>query len=122
MTSRSVTFGSRSVSGNICKENQDNLCTTIFLSENRAIYDIMWKKCCRAGEATDDNIIRRMRFVCCISKGKNIHSEYVIYVAFPRQQTLRERAINLLYGAMHASFFFFCLQVFFRIFSAAVNT
>ena len=60
-----------------------------------------------AGEDTDDNIIQGMRFVCCISRGKNTHPEYAIYVAFPRQQSLRERALNLLYGAMHA-FFFVC--------------
>ena len=31
-------------------------------SENRAFYDIMWKKYCREKEAIYDNIIRRMRF------------------------------------------------------------
>ena len=25
-------------------------------SENRAVYEIMWKKYCRAGQATDDNM------------------------------------------------------------------
>ena len=40
----SVTLSLRSVSGKISKKNQNNLCsTTIFLSESRAVYDIMWK-------------------------------------------------------------------------------
>jgi hypothetical protein len=33
-----------------------------------------------------------MRIVCWIPKATNTHSEYVIRVAFPRQQWLRERA------------------------------
>ena len=45
----------------------------------------------RAGQATDDNIIRRMRFACWITKTTDTHSEYVILIAFPRQQLLGER-------------------------------
>jgi hypothetical protein len=44
----------------------------------------------RAGQATDDNIIRRMRFACRIIKATDTHSEYVIRTAFPLQQWLRE--------------------------------
>jgi hypothetical protein len=51
----------------------------------------------RAGQATDDNIIQRMRFVCWITKATDIHSEYVILVAFPRRQWLGERASVLRY-------------------------
>jgi hypothetical protein len=46
----------------------------------------------RAGQATDDNIIRRMRFTCWITKATDTQSEYVILIAFPRQQWSRERA------------------------------
>jgi len=36
--------------------------------ENRALYEVMWKnKHGRVGQATDDNVIRRMRFVCRIN-------------------------------------------------------
>jgi hypothetical protein len=52
----------------------------------------MLKKCGTAGQATEDNIIRRMRFACWITKATDTHSEYVIVIAFPRQQWLRERA------------------------------
>jgi hypothetical protein len=48
-----------------------------------------------AGQATDDNIIRRMRFACWIIKATDTHSEYVILIAFPLQQWLRERASML---------------------------
>jgi hypothetical protein len=44
-----------------------------------------------ARQVTDDNIIRRMRFACRITKATGTHSEYVIIIAFPRQQWLRER-------------------------------
>jgi hypothetical protein len=49
----------------------------------------------RAGQVTDDNITRRMRFACWITKATDTHSEYVILIAFPRQQRLRERASML---------------------------
>jgi hypothetical protein len=38
----------------------------------------------RAREATDDNIIRRMRFACWVTKATDTHSEYVTLIAFPR--------------------------------------
>jgi hypothetical protein len=51
----------------------------------------------RAAQATDGNIIRRMRFACWITKATDTHSEYVIFIAFPRQEWLRERASMLHY-------------------------
>jgi hypothetical protein len=35
-----------------------------------------------ARQATDDDIIRRMRFACRITKATDTHSEYVILIAF----------------------------------------
>jgi hypothetical protein len=35
-----------------------------------------------AGQATDDYIIRRMRFACWIPKATNTHSEHEIRIAF----------------------------------------
>jgi hypothetical protein len=49
----------------------------------------------RAGQATDDNIIRRMRFEYWVTKSTDTHSEYIILIAFPLQQWLRERASML---------------------------
>ena len=45
-----------------------------------------------ARQATDDNIIRRMRVACWITKATDTHLEYVVLIAFQRQQWLRERA------------------------------
>jgi len=50
-----------------------------------------------ARQATDDNIIRRMRFACWIHKATGTHSEYVIFIAFLLQQNLHERAAILRY-------------------------
>ena len=46
-------------------------------------------------QATDDNM--RMRIACWINKATNTHSEYVIFIAFPLQQWLQERASLLRY-------------------------
>jgi hypothetical protein len=69
----------------------------IFFSENRAVYEIMWKNTVQTRQATGDNIIRRMRFACWITKATDIHTQYVILISFPRQQSLRERALMLRY-------------------------
>jgi len=56
------------------------------------------EKYCRAGQDTDGNIIRLMRFACWITKATATHSEYVILIVFfPRQQWLQERAFMLRY-------------------------
>jgi hypothetical protein len=36
--------------------------------------------------ATDENVLRCMRSACWITKTTNTQSEYVILIAFPRQQ------------------------------------
>jgi hypothetical protein len=46
----------------------------------------------RARQATGDKKIRRMRFACRVTKVTDTHWVYVILVAFPRQQWLRERS------------------------------
>ena len=46
----------------------------------------------RAGETTDDNRTRRMRFACWITMATDTGSECVIPTPFSRQQWLRERA------------------------------
>ena len=50
-----------------------------------------------AGEATEENIIWRMRFECPLTNATDTHSGYAILIAFPRQQWLRERASILCY-------------------------
>jgi hypothetical protein len=51
----------------------------------------------RPRQATDNNITRRMRFACWITKSTDTHSEYVILIAFPRQQWVGERVLILSY-------------------------
>ena len=46
-------------------------------------------------EATDGSIIRRMRLACWITMATDSHPEYVILIAFPRQQWLRTCASML---------------------------
>jgi len=46
----------------------------------------------RAGQATGDVIIRRLHFTCWVTMAADKHSEYIIHIAFPRQQWLCERA------------------------------
>jgi hypothetical protein len=67
------------------------LCSITFSQKSCRLWDNV-EKFCGATEATDDNILRRMRFVCWITKATDTHSEYVILIAFPLQQWLRERA------------------------------
>jgi hypothetical protein len=55
------------------------------------------KKYCTAGQATDDDITRRMRRVYWINKDTGTLSEYLIHTAFSQQQWLRERASMLRY-------------------------
>jgi hypothetical protein len=59
--------------------------------ERSCRFVIMWKKSGRARQASDDNIIRRMRFACCMIEDTNTHSEYVILIVFPQQHWLRKR-------------------------------
>jgi len=48
-------------------------------------------------KATDDNVVRRMHFACCIHTATETHSEYLILIAFPLQQWLDESAKTILY-------------------------
>ena len=52
------------------------------------------EKYCRAGQATDDDMVRIARW---IPKATNRHSEYVIFIAFPLQLWLHKRASILCY-------------------------
>ena len=54
----------------------------------------MWKHTVKP-EVTDINIIWRMRIACWITKATNTQSRYVILIAFPLQQWLHERPLNV---------------------------
>ena len=53
--------------------------------------------CGKAGQATDENIMRRMRIAYWINKATKTQSEYVILIVFARQQWLHEHASVLRY-------------------------
>jgi hypothetical protein len=75
------------------RENQTHFLYKIILfSENRAVYEIMWKNMV-VRQAAEDNIIWRMRFVCWIIKAAHILRICNTYVI----QWLRERALILRY-------------------------
>ena len=66
----------------------------------------------RTRQATDDNIIRRMPFARSITKATDTHSEYVIPIAFLRQQWLREHASILrLYVHCLSCIYFPCYTI-----------
>jgi hypothetical protein len=84
--SRSVFLRMRNILDTSCTEIQNTYC--LFgkrFRKNRVVSAVMWKTGA-AGQATDDNIIRRMRFAFWITKATDTHSEYVILIIFLRQQ------------------------------------
>ena len=64
------------------------------------------EKYCRAGQASDDSILQRMRIAYCIPKATDMHSEYVTFNVFPLQQLLNERASMLRYTYIACIFLF----------------
>jgi hypothetical protein len=86
----------RNVSDKICRENQKHtFCVEIFFYENLSVYKITKKNIVQPD--TPQMKIWRMRIASWISKATDIHSEYVILIAFPQQQRLHERASKLRY-------------------------
>jgi hypothetical protein len=83
------------------KENQK----TIFMFNNVypkivAVYEIMWKNMVEPGMPQ------------MTTKATDTHSEYVIFIAFPRQQWLRERFSLLRYTYIASLCFFTLLFTF----------
>ena len=81
-------------------------CSETFSIKSCPLWDNV-EKDCWAREATDDNIIRRIRFACWINHCYR-HSEYRVLVAFPRQQWLQECALFTLY-VYYLSFYTFLI-------------
>ena len=59
----------------------------LFFFENRAVYEKMWKNTVERGRP--QMTIWCMRITCWIPKAIDTHLEYVMLIAFPRQQWLR---------------------------------
>jgi len=77
----------------VVQANQNILFSITVFSENRAFYEVMWKNIVQPHIS---NIMRRIRFACCIVKATDTHTythtEYVIFISFPRRKWFRERA------------------------------
>jgi hypothetical protein len=82
------------ISDKSCRENQNvHFIINIFFSKVMPLLDNV-EKYGTARQATVDSI-RRRRFACCFTKAIDTHSEYVIFIAFPLQQWLYDRASML---------------------------
>ena len=74
-----------------CRENQNtHLYSITFFLENLTVYEIMWKDIVEPDRP--QMTIWLMRIACRVTKATNLHSEYVIVIAFPLQQLFHERA------------------------------
>jgi hypothetical protein len=89
----------KNVSDKGCRKNQKTIKCSIPLFKNRAVYEIMRKN--NVEQSRPHTTTRRMRITRCIPKDADTHSEYVILIAFPRQQWLHERATKLRLQALH---------------------
>jgi hypothetical protein len=85
----------RNVSEKYCREIQNTHFMLNNLSPKIVPLCDKVEKYVKARQATDDNIIRRMRFACWITKVADRHAERVRLIAFPWQKWLRERALML---------------------------
>jgi hypothetical protein len=81
----------------LLKEIKTHFMFNASFSENRAVYEIMGGKYCKAGDATDDNRTRLMRIACWIREATDAYLEYLIFIALSLQQWLHERASTLRY-------------------------
>jgi hypothetical protein len=61
------------------------------------------EKYATAGQATDDSIVRCMRVACWITRATDLHSEYVILIAFLRQRMLKRRRLMLRLDVMYCA-------------------
>ena len=92
--SLSVLLRMRNVSDKCYGETQNTYFVfKYFFFENRAVYEIMWKNTVEPDRP--QMAMWRMRIACWIPKATNTHSAYVIILAFPLQQWLHERDLNV---------------------------
>ena len=88
-----ILLGMGNIPGNSCRENQNThfVWNNPPLPQNHAVYEITRKNVVEP-DRPQDSILRYMQIACWIPKATDTHSEYVIRIAFPLQQWLRERA------------------------------
>ena len=85
----------RNVLDKIVHKIKTHIYVQYFFFSKIMLFEIMWKN---KAEADRPQMTKwTTRFVCWIPKAQNTQSEYVILIAFPRQQWLHEHASILLY-------------------------
>jgi len=88
-----------------------------FFSENRAVYEIMWKDILEPGRPQVK--IWRMCIACRIPTTTNTHLEYVTLIAFTLQNCLHERVSVL--GYTYIAYLVYCHEITIGIFKIHVN-
>jgi hypothetical protein len=80
--SLSSSYNEKCFGQKLYRKSKHTFCVQQFLSENPAFLRQCGKNG-KAGQVTDDNITRRVRFARWITKATDTNSEYVILIAFP---------------------------------------
>jgi hypothetical protein len=80
--SRAILVWMKNASDKVVEKIKTRFIFSIFFFENRSVFEIMWKKYCTAGQATDDTVIQCMLFACRISKATDTRSENAIYCPY----------------------------------------
>jgi len=91
--SRSIHLRMRNILDKCCRENQNTrfVFNNFFPQKPCRLWNNV-EEYFRAGEATGGNTRRLTRIACLITRATDTHSEYIIPIAFSRQQWLIERA------------------------------
>jgi len=97
IVSRWILLRMKNASDKCCRENRNThfMFSNYFFPRKSCLLRENVEDCCVAGESTNGNTTRRMRFAWRITKATDTRSEYVTRIAFPRQQWLRERTSML---------------------------
>ena len=94
IVSRQILLRMISVSDKSCGENQNTrFKLNNFFSENRAVYEIMWKNIVQSDRP--QVTIRRMCVTCWITKATDKHSEYVMLMAFSAATIVTRMYLNV---------------------------
>jgi hypothetical protein len=79
----------------VVKQPNTHLMFNNFFSENRAVYEIMWKNILDTDRP--QMTIWRMRIACWMPNATNTHPDYVRVIAFPLQQWLHKSTTMVRY-------------------------
>jgi hypothetical protein len=91
MISRLASLRMRNVSDRRCRKYKNTHLCAVTSFESRGVHETVWKNMLEADQPQVVYVIRRIRFAWCLTKATDTHSEYVMLIAFPRQQWFRER-------------------------------